>query len=242
MDLASDILPPTETEYRAALFPRLTEEQLGHVAPLGKRRALRAGEEVFRQGDEDLHLYVVLAGQLDLVRPHLMGEDLLAALAPGEFTGEVSLLSRRRSLVSGRMRSDGELLDVPPAGLRKLVVADAELSELLMRTFVLRRVHLINHRLGDTVLVGARNSAGTIRLMDFLTRNGHPYSYLDLEEDRGAQAILDRFQVGPTEVPVVICRRSIVLRNPGNDQVADVLGFNVGVDLASVRDLVVVGA
>ena len=241
VDVVSDLLPPTEPDYRAALFPRLTEEQLGRIAPLGSRRAFRAGEEVFHQGDQDLHFYTVLRGQLDLVRPSLMGEDLIASLAPGEFTGEVSLLARRRSLVTGRMRTDGELLDVPPAGVRELVVADAELSELLMRTFILRRVFLITRRLGDTVLAGTRNSAGTIRLMEFLTRNGHPYSYLDVEEDAEAQALLDQFQVRPSDVPVLIFGRSIVLRNPDNEQVADVLGFNVGVDLAPVRDLVVVG-
>ena len=242
VDAVSDLLPPTEPDYRSALFPRLTEEQLGRIAPLGSRRAFRAGEEVFHQGDQDLHFYTVLRGQLDLVRPSLMGEDSIASLAPGEFTGEVSLLARRRSLVTGRMRTDGELLDVPPAGVRELVVSDAELSALLMRTFILRRVFLITRRLGDTVLAGTRNSAGTIRLMEFLTRNGHPYTYLDVEEDAEAQALLDQFQVRPSDVPVLICRRSIVLRNPGNEQVADVLGFNVGVDLAPVRDLVVVGA
>ena len=240
--IGSDILPVTPAEYRAALFPRLSDEQLARITQLGTRRSFRAAEEVFRQGDEELHLYVVLQGQLDIVRPNLMGEDLVASLQPGEFTGEVSLLSRRRSLVTARMRTDGELLDVPPAAFRKLVVADAELSELLMRSFVLRRVVLITRRLGDTVLVGSRNNAGTIRLMEFLTRNGHPYSYLDVEEDPDAQALIEKFQVGLRDVPLLICRRTTVLRNPSNEEAAEALGFNVGVDLGAVRDLLVVGA
>jgi thioredoxin reductase (NADPH) len=238
----SDVVPDIPLDRREILYPRMTPAQLARIASYGARREVRAGEEVYRQGDEHVHLFVVVRGQLDVVRPGLDGEQLIVTCEPGEFTGEVNLLSGRRSLVTGRMRTDGELLDVPPPGLRRLVVADAELSELLMRTFILRRVLLITRRLGDVVLVGSRRNPGTLQLMEFLTRNGHPYGYLDVEEDPAAQSLLDQFGVTSKNIPVLIWRGTRALRNPTDEAVADLLGFNAGVDVAGVRDVLVVGA
>jgi thioredoxin reductase (NADPH) len=116
------------------------------------------------------------------------------------------------------------------------------LSEILLRAFLLRRVELIAHGFGDVVLVGSRHSPGTLRIQEFLTRNSHPYSTIDLDRDAGVQALLDRFQVTVDDVPVVICRGEVVLRNPTNGQIADCLGFNEAIDHTQVRDLVIVGA
>src|SRR6202030_1101257 len=96
--------------------------------------------------------------------------------------------------------------------------------------------------LGDVVLLGSGNSAGTLRIREFLSRNGHPYSYVDLENDTGVQEALHRFHVTAAEVPVVICRGKTVLRNPPNRQVADCLGFNEGIDQQEMRDVIIVGA
>ncbi|MGZ5959187.1 MAG: FAD-dependent oxidoreductase, partial [Myxococcaceae bacterium] len=241
LQAVSDVVPDIPLDRRELLYPKMTPAQLARVASYGTRREVRAGEEVYRQGDEHVPLFVVLTGQLDVVRPDLDGEHLVLTCEPGEFTGEVNLLSGRRSLVTGRMRTDGELLAVPAQSVRRLVVADADLSELLMRTFILRRVLLINRRLGDVVLVGSRRNPGTLQLMEFLTRNGHPYGYLDVEDDPSAQSLLDQFGVKSKEIPVLIWRGTQVLRNPTNDAVADLLGFNA-VDVAAVRDVLVVGA
>ena len=230
------------TERRAQMFPKLTEAQLARVSRLGKRRPVKAGEVLFSQGDEDVHFYVLLSGEMEIVFRRLGQPDVRVTHGAGGFTGEVSLLTGRRALVTSRMASDGEVVDIPAADLRHLIVTDSELSELLMRAFILRRVGLINFHLGDAVLVGSRNNAGTLRLMEFLTRNGHPYNYLDVEQDPDAQALLDQFQVRVEEVPFLICRGTKILKNPTNAEVADCLGFNVAIDTSEVRDLVVVGA
>ena len=73
-------------------------------------------------------------------------------------------------------------------------------------------------------------------------RNGHPYSYIDLERDPDVQNLLDSFQISTNEIPVLICRGQLVLRNPGNQEIADCLGFNESIDQTQVRDLVVIGA
>src|SRR5262249_36928941 len=119
---------------------------------------------------------------------------------------------------------------------------DSELSDILMRAFILRRVELIAHGFGDVVLVGSSYCAETLRIKEFLTRNGHPYSSIDLDRDLGVQELLDHFHVAAAAVPVVIYRCEVVLRNPTNQQVADCLGFNEAIDQTQIRDLVIVGA
>ena len=111
-----------------------------------------------------------------------------------------------------------------------------------MRAFILRRLALIARDLGDVVVIGSTHSSGTLRVKEFLTRNGHPFQYLDLDRNRDAQDLMDRFQVDVSEIPVVICRADAVLRNPTNAQIADCLGFNEELDQTRVNDLVVVGA
>src|SRR5947199_1519087 len=111
-----------------------------------------------------------------------------------------------------------------------------------MRAFLLRRGQLVARGLGDVVLVGSMHCAGTLRIKEFLTRNGHPHTYLDLDRDAGVQDLLDRFRVGMADMPVAICRCTDVLRNPANQQLAACLGFNDAIDRTQLRDLVVVGA
>ena len=106
-----------------------------------------------------------------------------------------------------------------------------------MRAFILRRVELIAHGLGDVVLVGSTHSAGTLRIKEFLTRNGHPYTYLDLDRDADVQELLDGFHVAVADIPVLICRGETVLRNPTNAQIADCLGLQRGHRPDARRDL-----
>jgi thioredoxin reductase (NADPH) len=233
---------PIEVERREQIFPVLTESQLQRISRFGTRRTVKDGEILFRQGDDGTHFFVILQGELDVVQPHEDGETLIVRHQPGNFTGETAMLGGRRALATGRFRGDGEVVDIPPSALRSLVVTDAELSELLMRAFILRRVALINNHFGDAVVVGSRHCARTQGLREFLTRNGHPYVYLDVEQDEGARVLVDRFHIGPQDIPVLICRGTKILRAPSNAEVAECLGFNAGITCGAVRDVVVVGA
>ena len=134
------------------------------------------------------------------------------------------------------------MIELDREQLLALVQTDAELSEILMRAFILRRSELIARGFGDVVLIGSTHCAGTLRVKEFLTRNGHPFHYIDLDRDPDAQELLDRFHVSAADVPVLICRGDAVLRNPSNQQIAECLGFNDAIDQTHVRDLVIVGA
>ena len=224
------------------LFPTLTPEQISRVARHGRARPVVEGEILVEHGQQPVPFFVVTSGEIEIVRPSAAGEARIVVQKAGEFTGEVNMLSGRRSLVRARVIQSGEVIELKREELLTLVQTDTELSEIIMRAFILRRVELIAHGLGDVVLVGSSHCAGTLRVKEFLTRNGHPYSSVDLDSDTGVQELLDQFGVAASDIPVLICRCSIVLRNPTNEQIADTLGFNPAIDEQQVRDLVVIGA
>jgi thioredoxin reductase (NADPH) len=235
-------LGATDDDRRAERFPTLTAAQIARIAAVAKRRPMRAGEILFDQGDASAEVFVILSGSLEVVRPSLTGEDQITVHVAGEFTGEVSVLSRRHTLLRGRARTDGEVLALDAEALRHIVQGDSELSDLFMRAFILRRIGLLAHGYGDATLIGSTHSAGTLRVQEFFTRNSHPYTYLDVDRDKDVQVLLDRFHVGVGDVPIVICRGERVLKNPTNEEVADCFGLSSSEDAATLRDLVVVGA
>jgi thioredoxin reductase (NADPH) len=224
------------------IFPKLTLAQIGRIAAHGRTRSVQPGDVLIEQGDTSVPFFVVITGEVEIVRPFGTNETLITIHGDGEFTGEVNMLSGRRSLVRARASRQGKVIELDHLDLLGLVQTDAELSDILMRAFILRRVELIAAGVGDLILIGSVFSAGTLRIKEFLMRNGHPYSYIDLEQDPDVQNLLDSFQIIASDVPVLICRGQVVLRNPGNQQIADCLGFNESIDQTQVRDLVVVGA
>src|SRR5258708_247836 len=152
------------------------------------------------------------------------------------------MVSGQRCLVLGRVTAAGEFVEIPEEGLRSVVARDAELSEIFMRAFILRRLALITSGFGNVIVMGSRHCADTLRIREFLSRNTHPYTYIDLDTDKTSQELLERFDVKTEDVPVVICNGRTVLRNPSTHEVADCLGFNVSIDQSQVRDLIIVGA
>jgi thioredoxin reductase (NADPH) len=241
----TDITPPVPLTLASRVdqvFPTLTSEQIARVAAHGHVRRVQRGEVLLEPGDPNPRFFVVTAGHIEVVKPSDATEEPVTIHRRGQFTGEVSMLSRRRGFVRMRAGEAGEVIELDREQLLTLVQVDSELSEILMRAFILRRVEMIAHGFGDVVLVGSTHAPGTLRVKEFLTRNDHPYSYIDLDRDAGVQDLLDRFHVAVADVPVLICRGEVVLRNPTNEQIADCLGFNDAIDHTQVRDLVIVGA
>ncbi len=231
-------LPSSPQEH---IFPRLTPAQLDRVASHGRVRPVAAGEVLLEAGDPATRIFVVTSGQVEVV---LFGdvEHLVAVFQANQFTGEMNTITGRRMAAQVRATEPGEVVEVRRQDLLALIQTDAELSEVFMRAFILRRVDLIAQGMGDVVLIGSAHSGGTLRAKEFLTRNGHPHAYVDLDRDLDVQELLDRFRVTEADVPVLICRGTVVLRNPTNAQIAECLGFNEAVDETQLRDVVIVGA
>jgi thioredoxin reductase (NADPH) len=233
---------PSALNARTQAFPALNAAQINRVRSGSKLRQVENGEILFDVGDTNVPFFVLLSGRMEIVQPDLNGEQFVAKHGPGEFTGEMTMMSGRRSLVRGRVTESGEFLELTGDGLRALVARDAELSEVFMRAFILRRLELVSQGQGNIVLLGSRHSANTLRLREFLTRNEYPYAYVDLDTDKTSQELLDRFEVKLGEIPVIVCRARSVLRNPTIQQLADCLGLNVAIDETEIRDLIIVGA
>jgi thioredoxin reductase (NADPH) len=234
-------LPLTSTSIEK-IFPKLTPAQIGRIKAHGHIRAVQRGEVLVEQGDTSVPFFVVITGELEILRPFGAHETLVTVHSSGQFTGEVNTLSGRKSFFRVRAAKPGKVIEMKHQQMLTLVQTDAELGSILMRAFILRRVELIAAGVGDIVLIGSTHSAGTLRIKEFLMRNGHPYSYIDLDRDPDVQNMLDSFQISVGEIPVLICRGQVVLRDPSNQEIADCLGFNESIDQTQVRDLVVIGA
>jgi thioredoxin reductase (NADPH) len=227
---------------KAQMYPQLTAAQIGRLEAHATHRRMIKGEVLAEPGDRNRPMLVVLSGGIEVVQPTMDGEVLVAVHAAGSFTGEMSTLQGIGSLVRSRVREAGEVLVITEDRLRTIIQTDAELSELFMRAFILRRVGLIASQTGDVILLGSNNSAGTLRLQQFLTRNSFPFVNLDVNTDAAVQTLLERFHINADEVPVVLCRGEVVLKNPSNEEVAACLGMNQQIDDDRVRDVIVVGA
>ena len=222
--------------------PVLTEEQIDRIRVVAKPRSVVADEILYNPDDDTPPVYLVISGQIKIIAV-VGGEDrLVTAYGPGQFSGELLMISGRRSIYRCQAVLSGELLELSAKDLRTLIGKDAELSDIFMNAFLARRLSLKDAGDGNVVILGSRYSANTLMLREFLTRDGHPFKYLDLDADPMAQNLLDQFGVNIGDIPVVICNNAQVLKNPSPREVAECLGFNSNIDDSQVRDIVIVGA
>jgi thioredoxin reductase (NADPH) len=229
-------------EQHALLFPKLSGFQISQLEHSGLRRQVQPDEVLFDPETPLPGVFVVLRGSLEIIGVSNGVESVLTVLKPGEFTGEVTQLSNRRSLVSCRARESSELLQIERDALRRAMQTDVALGNSFLSAFLLRRVYLIANAVGDAVLIGSSHSSDTLRLRSFLGRNGHPYTYLDVDRDADIESILHQFSVRLADIPVLICRGQVVLRNPSNAEAASCFNLNAGIDRTDAYDLVVIGA
>jgi thioredoxin reductase (NADPH) len=228
---------------QAEAFPALTAAQIARIREAGRIRKVELGEILFEPGLTNAPFWVLLSGSLDIVLPDgTGGERAIVTFHAGAFTGEMTTISNRAGMARGRISEAGEFIELNRQQLQAVLARDAELNEILMRAFILRRILLLSSGYGNVILMGSRHSPETLRLREFLARNAHPHTYIDLDMDKSSQAMLDRFSVKVEEIPVVICNGKTVLRNPSPHELARCLGFNPSIEPTEVRDVVIVGA
>jgi thioredoxin reductase (NADPH) len=220
--------------------PTLNREHMDRIRPVAKLRTVRSGEVLYEPSCPDVPLFVVLDGTVSISRT---GEDdkILAVREPGQFTGEMSVISGSRSLLTARVTKDGAVLELTREKMLSLMSKDTELGDIFMGAFVARRLLMIQLGEGNVVLFGTKSSARTLALREFLTRNGHPFTYLDIDTDSCAAELMERLAVRNGEIPVVYCNRRYVLRNPSIAELTACLDLNINID-KGVRDVLVIGA
>jgi thioredoxin reductase (NADPH) len=233
---------PKDSRSDERLFPVLTQQQVERLASYGTRRPMQQGETLMDPGDPHPSSFVVVHGAVEILRVANGGETSIQVLHTGQFTGEANLLTGRAAFVRIRANEDGEVIVLDRDQVLRVLQVENEISQIVMLAFILRRAELIARGYGDAVLLGSTHCAGTLRLREFFTQNGHPFVYIDLDTQPDVQTLLDSFGVSTDDIPVVVSYGHGVLRNPTNEQVADSLGFNLAIDLEAIRDVVIVGA
>ncbi len=234
--------PLTGAANAALMFPTLRADQITRIASLGVVRRVSRGDVLIEGGQTNVPFFVLKDGEIEVIRPSRLGDLLVAVLGPSQFTGDISMILDRPAQMRVRVSGSGEVIQLSRAQMHALVQNDAEVGEVLLRALIHRRSALVSQGVGDVLLIGSVQSAATLRIKEFLTRNGHPFGYVDVQRDTDVGDLLDRFHVAAADMPVVICRGEIVLKNPSNGTIADHLGFNAGIDHRRVRDIVIVGA
>ena len=228
-------------ELSPEISPELTPAHVRRLEPFGKKELVREGALLFDEGDHAIDFFVVLSGSVQICQYAEEGMREILRSGPGQFIGDLSTLSGRAAVVQARVAEDSEVLRVFPDQFQRIVVEDSELSDLFIRTFLVRRSALINRGSSSLRVIGSWYSRDTHRLREFLTRNSQPHMFIDLEKDQGVDAMLETLGVGISETPILVCGEGHVVRNPTDAEVAHELGFDI-VDEGELFDVVVVGA
>jgi thioredoxin reductase (NADPH) len=233
-----------ENDLRAVAFPRLDETQLASLetCPLTVIKRYRGGEKLFEAGQRDTNFYVVKSGQVEILDESGETPKIVTVHQPGEFTGEVGQLTGGPSPVTAIARGDCEVYEVSPAAFRLLLDHNPPLGDIILQAFIARR-HLLRESGEFTGLrvIGSRYSQDTFRIREFLSKNRIPFTWLDLETDQQVDQLLKLLGVSEADTPVVAWGRKLLLRNPSNRELAEILGLRRPLE-QTVYDLVVVGA
>ncbi len=228
---------------REQMFPILQPAEIDRLRRFGELRSYRAGEFLARTGEVAPGMLVILAGEVAVIqRDEHTPRPPIVIHGPGSFMGELAQLSGRPSLVDGIAQSPVETLVIPSDKLRNLLVEEAELGERIMRALILRRVGLLETGVGGPVIIGREENADVLRLEGFLTRNGHPHQRLDPDTDQCAKTLIERFQIDPLQLPIVLCPNGQMLRNPSEVELARCIGLLIPIDATKVYDVAIVGA
>jgi thioredoxin reductase (NADPH) len=230
--------PLEETPDLHGAYPRLSPEQIQALAALGERREVGAGDVLYGEGDTSCDFFVILEGKVAVVDS---SGGVVAVHGAGRFVGELGLLTGQPVFLTASVREPGAVVCIPTERLRELVASDEALGDLILRALLLRRSILVGLGTGCRI-VGSRYSPDTRRLREFAARNRLPHRWVDLEEDPGAEQLLEMLGIVPDETPVVILGGSRVLRNPSNQELARALGLLDSADGDISCDLLVVGA
>jgi len=228
---------------RDQMFPVLEAFEIERLRRFGEPRAYRADEMIAKAGAANHGLHLILSGTAEAMEHTLSDSgEVFVTLGPGNFTGELAHLSGQPGLVDVRARSAVEALVILPDRLRALLVAEAELGERVMRALILRRVSLIEAGTVGPVIIGRSGSGDVLRLDNFLSRNGHPHQRLDPETDACARALVERFHIDPSQLPMVLCPNGEFLYNPGEIELARCIGLVSPLDPVRVFDVAIVGS
>ena len=225
------------------MFPKLTPREIDRLRRFGEVRRYAPGEALFLTGDIAPGMYVLIKGSVRVTRRDPLGHSApIVEMGPGQFVAEVGQLSGQPAFVDVHAIDDVEALLIPPQNLRALMIEEPELGERIMQALILRRVVLIEAGAGGPVLIGPESSPDIIRLQGFLARNAYPHQLLDPEKDEDAAKLVQQYAPNPTDLPLAVCPKGTILKNPSEAELARALGMVPVDERDQTYDVAVVGA
>jgi thioredoxin reductase (NADPH) len=230
-----------ERNLKAQAFPKLTDEQIALLRPYGTVHPTHAGEALFEVGDREYPLVVVLAGSTEIVDRSERVDRIVTVGGPGDFHGELNLLTGQTVIAACVVREPGEVLLVPARGVREAIAMIPALSDLLITAFEARRRILMESAAAALTIIGPEDSSTVLRLQEFAARNRIPHRWLAPNDPFAMQVSFMEWPPNPNLVRVLI-RGSQVLREPSNLLLAKALGLDLGIEQEAPADLIVVGA
>jgi thioredoxin reductase (NADPH) len=230
-----------ETPDLLGAFPRLTDGQIETLSEHGRRRQVQTDEVLIQEGEPCGDFFAILRGKVAVIDDFGGEQRIVRVHGRRRFLGEIGLLKGERSFVTAVACQPGEVLAIPVENLPDAIKHDPVLGDLVLRAYLIRRSLLIGAGAGFRI-IGSCYSPDTRRLREFAARNRLPYRWVDLERDKQAETLLDRFGIMPADTPVVIWRGELVLRNPSNAELAGLVGLRTADPPQMTCDLVVVGA
>ena len=228
-------------EIRDPRYPVLREDQIDVLSRYGETRETKAGQVLFRAGDASNDFFVVLEGEVEVIDDFADEVRSLGVFRASNFLGDLHMLTGQGVPLSAVVREGGELLAIPREQLKKVVTEESDLSDIILKTFLVRRSYLMRTGVGLRI-VGSRHSSDATRLREFAARNRLPHVWIELEEDPEAEALLERFGVKLSDTPLTIWQGKVVLKNPTNAELARAIGLKVDVPWERAYGLIVVGA
>jgi thioredoxin reductase (NADPH) len=227
---------------RELIFPQLTTEMVDRSLRYGTAEHYVAGSTLYARGLRGVDFLIILRGSVLVTGPaEGGGESVITIHNEREFTGEMDLFSYREALVTARAATDTDILRIGRDRFKEYVSSETDISDIVMRAVILRRMGLIQHTQAGVAVLGPGRSEDTLRLQRFLSRNGYPYRLIDLDADPAAAGLVQSFNLKTSDMPVVISGTR-VCRNPDISELADALGIVEQLDADAVFDVAVVGA
>ena len=208
--------------------PRLGEEEIAALSPLGERRRLHDGEALFQAGGRRGGFYIVLEGAIEVLDRSGDEPRTITTHGPRQFTGDIDVLTRRRPVVGAVARGETEVLGVSSSDVRRIISERPRLGETILRAFIARREELLDSGFGGLRVVGSGSSRETFRLREFLSRNQVPFTWIDVDEEQGISDFLTDLGVGEEDLPVVVADGLALMRKPSIGELADRLGVTAG--------------
>ncbi len=241
-NISSKNLDPSDPYARTAqTFPELSNEQIERAKSFGITQDLPKDTMVFERGDRGADFFIILKGCIQIYEHRRDGEKTIHVHHEKQFTGEIDLFNEREILVGGRMGQDGTVIRIKRRNFRRLITAEPDIGEIVMRAFILRRVALVTHGQAAVTLLRKDQSADTVRIERFLRRNGYPIQILDCKTEE-CDSVLKEYDICEDDLPAVLIHLGErVISNPTNYELAKYLGLKEHLEIDKVYDVVIVG-